>query len=49
MRPFTRKFTLADNVEVKNAEMINGILKIVLEALIPEEKKPVKIEIKEGN
>ena len=49
MRPFTRKFTLADNVEVKNAEMINGILKIVLEVLIPEEKKPVKIEIKEGN
>lgn len=47
MRPFTRQFTLADNVEIKNAELINGILKIVLEAIIPEEKKPVKIEIKE--
>ena len=46
MRPFTRQFTLADNVEIKNAELINGILKIVLEAIIPDEKKPVKIEIK---
>lgn len=47
MRPFTRQFTLADNVEIKNAELLNGILKIVLEAIIPEEKKPVKIEVKE--
>jgi len=45
MRPFTRQFTLADNVEVKNAELLNGILKIVLEAIIPEHKKPKKIEI----
>lgn len=48
MRPFTRQFTLADNVEIKNAELINGILKIVLESIIPDEKKPVKIEVKEG-
>lgn len=47
MRPFTRQFTLADNVEIHDAELINGILKIVLEAIIPEEKKPVKIEIKQ--
>ena len=47
MRPFTRQFTLADNVEIHNAELVNGILKIVLEAIIPEEKKPVKIEVKE--
>jgi len=47
MRPFTRQFTLADNVEIKNAELLNGILKIVLEAIIPDEKKPVKIEIAE--
>lgn len=49
LRPFTRQFTLADNVEIKNAELINGILKIALESIIPDEKKPVKIEIKEGN
>ena len=47
MRPFTRQFTLADNVEIRNAELMNGILKIVLEAMIPDEKKPVKIEVKE--
>jgi HSP20 family molecular chaperone IbpA len=47
MRPFTRQFTLADNVEIKNAELLNGILKIVLEAIIIDEKKPVKIEVKD--
>lgn len=44
-RSFTRKFTLADSVEVKNAELINGMLKIWLENLIPEHKKPKKIDI----
>lgn len=47
MRPFTRQFNLADNVEIHGAELVNGILKIVLEAIVPEEKKPTKIEIKE--
>lgn len=45
MRPFTRQFTLADNVEVAGASLINGILKIGLEAIIPEENKPKKIDI----
>jgi molecular chaperone IbpA len=45
-RVFTRKFTLADSVEVKNAEYINGMLKIYLENLIPEDKKPRKVDIK---
>lgn len=45
-RVFTRKFTLADSVEVKNAEMLNGILKIYLENLIPDSKKPRKVDIK---
>lgn len=44
-RGFTRKFALADNVEVKNADLFNGMLKIWLEAVIPESKKPKKIEI----
>jgi len=47
MRPFTRTFTLADNVEIKGASMLNGILKVVLEAIIPEHKKPKKIEIED--
>lgn len=46
-RAFTRQFTLADNVEIDNAEMINGMLKIWLEHIIPEDKKPRKIEVKE--
>jgi molecular chaperone IbpA len=45
-RVFTRKFTLADTVEVKNAEYINGMLKIFLENVVPEEKKPRKVDIK---
>ena len=45
MRPFTRQFTLADNVEIRGAKLINGILRVGLEAVIPEHKKPKKIEI----
>lgn len=44
-RAFTRKFTLADTIEVKNADLINGMLKIWLERFIPEEKLPKKINI----
>lgn len=45
-RSFTRKFTLADHVEVKNAELVNGMLKIFLENVVPESKKPKKVDIK---
>ena len=45
-RVFTRKFTLADTVEVKNAEYINGMLKIFLENVVPDSKKPKKVDIK---
>jgi molecular chaperone IbpA len=44
-RVFTRQFTLADNVEIKNAKLVNGMLKIFLEHVIPENKKPKKIKI----
>jgi len=44
-RAFTRKFTLADTVIVKNAELANGLLKIALERFVPEEKKAKKIDI----
>jgi len=46
-RAFSRQFTLADSVEIKDAHLVNGILKIILEQIIPEDKKPKKIEIKE--
>lgn len=47
-RAFSRKFVLADTVEIKNAEYINGMLKIFLENIIPEHKKPRKIDINDA-
>lgn len=44
-RSFTRQFNIADTVEIKNAELINGMLKVWFENIIPESKKPKKIEI----
>ena len=44
-RSFTRYFNIADTVEIKNAELFNGMLKVWLENVIPEHKKPKKIEI----
>ena len=47
-RAFTRTFALADKIEVQSAEMINGMLKIALERIIPEDKKAKKIPVKAG-
>lgn len=47
-RNFQRVFALDDQVEVKDAEMINGMLQVFLERIIPEHKKPKKIEVKES-
>lgn len=46
-RAFTRTFSLADSVEIKNAELLNGMLKVFLENVIPEHKKPKKVDITE--
>ena len=48
-RVFTRKFVLADTVEVKNAELVNGMLKLWLENIIPDEKKPKKVNINDAS
>ena len=45
-RNFSRTFTIADDVEVKGAELKDGLLKIALERIIPEAKKAKTIEIK---
>jgi molecular chaperone IbpA len=45
-RAFTRKFTLADTIEIKDADLINGMLRVWLERFIPESKKVKKIDIK---
>jgi molecular chaperone IbpA len=47
-RAFTRTFALEDQIEVKDAEMFNGMLKVFLERIIPEHKKPKKIEVKDS-
>ncbi len=44
-RNFTRTFALNDQVEINGAELMNGMLKIALERIIPESKKPKKIDI----
>jgi molecular chaperone IbpA len=45
-RGFTRAFAIADQFEVKDAELFNGMLKIILDRLVPEEKKPKKVPVK---
>jgi molecular chaperone IbpA len=44
-RDFSHTFRLSDTVVVKTADVVNGVLKIDLENVIPEEKKPRKINI----
>ena len=45
-RAFTRKFTLADDIEIKDAKLENGLLRIDLEQIVPEHKKPKTIKVK---
>ncbi len=45
-RYFAKSFTVADDVEVKGAELKDGLLKISLERIIPESKKARTIKIK---
>jgi|TARA_R110002124_G_scaffold241241_1_gene406497 molecular chaperone IbpA len=44
-RGFTRNFNLAETIEVKSASLINGMLQICLENIVPENKKPRKVNI----
>ena len=44
-RNFSHKYTVADTVVVRSADIIDGLLVIKMENIIPEEKKPRKIEI----
>ena len=45
-RYFSKSFTIADDVEVKGAELKDGLLKVSLERIVPESKKARTIEIK---
>jgi molecular chaperone IbpA len=47
-RAFTRTFAVNDQIEIKDATLFNGLLQVVLDRIIPDHKKPQKIEVKEG-
>ncbi|MEQ8664676.1 MAG: Hsp20 family protein [Rhodospirillales bacterium] len=44
-RNFERRFELAEGVEVSGSSLVNGLLNIDLERVVPEEKQPRTIEI----
>ena len=43
---FKKSFTIADDVEVKGAELKDGLLKVSLEKIVPDHKKARTISIK---
>ena len=45
VRKFTKKFTLAEDVIVKDAVLANGMLTISMEKIVPEGKKKRSIKI----
>ena len=45
-RYFSKAFTIADDVEVNGAELKDGLLKVSMERIVPEHKKPQTIEVK---
>jgi molecular chaperone IbpA len=46
-RNFERSFTLADKVEIKDAELVNGMLKVWLESIVKTQDAIKKIQIKQ--
>lgn len=45
IRPFERRFQLADFIEVGGASFQDGLLSIVLKRIVPEAMKPRRIEV----
>jgi molecular chaperone IbpA len=45
-RYFSKVFTIADDVEIKGAELKDGLLKVSLNKILPEGKKPKTITVK---
>jgi molecular chaperone IbpA len=45
-RYFSKSFTIAEDVEIKGAELKDGLLKVSMERIIPEHKKARTIQIK---
>ena len=47
-RTFNRTWTVSDTIKVTNADLSDGILRVDLENVIPDEKKPKVISISNG-
>ena len=45
-RMFQKSFTIANDVEVKGAELKDGLLRVSMERIVPEHKKAKLIDIK---
>ena len=45
-RYFSKSFTIAEDVEIKGAELKDGLLKVSMERIIPDHKKARTIQIK---
>ena len=48
-RDFERKFVLSEDMVIKGAALSNGMLYVGLERIIPDHKKPRKIELTSKN
>ncbi|QDH17888.1 Hsp20 family protein [Swingsia samuiensis] len=44
-RAFERRFVLADHIEIEKAELLNGLLTIIVKQVLPEAIKPRRIPI----
>ena len=44
-RAFERRFALADHIQVEQADLVNGLLRIVVKRVVPEALKPRRIAI----
>jgi molecular chaperone IbpA len=45
-RKFTRIFALGEYMEVTNAELVDGLLSVKIERIVPEDKRPKQIQVK---
>ena len=44
-RKFAKTFNLSEHIEIRGADLVNGILSVRLERVIPEDQKPQIIKI----
>nr|WP_249199629.1 Hsp20 family protein [Gluconobacter sp. Dm-62] len=47
-RAFERRFMLADHTEIDQADLVNGLLSIVVRQVVPEASRPRHIPVRNG-